>query len=157
LQWLGLFFTTEANTMARTSAMWVVMIVISLYIADYVSAPHIEVLHAAQEQLTPAGIIVAAPAKFTLVKFDQPLWPQTASRKLFHFLLVAIVVPPMYIWQSAQPLMVSFTALSLGGVMCVFVLLELLRATALTYVFYYTSLCIYLLLPACLPLWHYVA
>lgn len=64
-------------------------------------------------------IVIATSASFAFVAFNQLKWSRIWCRKIFHFAIVAIIKPTMLF-----PGLYPFLVLSLGGVVCVFSLVE---------------------------------
>lgn len=127
VRWLVDFIHAEEMGPMKMSGLWIVIITLVLIIADHVSGPNVRTLNAPQEFMTPEGKYETRTEKFCMVDFEKPKVSKIASRKLFHVLMVAILTPPLYLWAS-KPVLLAYSGLSLGGVLVIFLLLELLRA-----------------------------
>lgn len=64
-------------------------------------------------------LVIATSSLFAFVAFNKLHWSRIWCRKIFHFAIVAIIVPALF-----APALYPFLVLSLGGVVCVFSLLE---------------------------------
>lgn len=127
VRWLVDFIHTDEMAPLRVSGMWVGTIAIFFGLADHVSGPNVRVLDMPQEFMTLEGKYETRTEKFCMVDFEKPKMSQVSSRKIFHLLMVVILTPPLYLW-SYDAVLLAYTVLALGGVLVLFILLELLRA-----------------------------
>lgn len=127
IRWLVDFIHAEDMGPLKMSGMWIGIIALFLFTADHVSGPKVRTLNAPQEFMTPEGKYVTRTEKFSMIDFEKPKMSKISSRKLFHGLMVAILTPPLYLW-AHKPVLLAYSCLSLGGVLVIFLLMELIRA-----------------------------
>lgn len=125
LQWLVAFIHADDSAHLKTSGSWIVLIMAVQWLADHVTQPKLTIVEVPQERMDAEGKTQTKMVDVTYADFEKTKMRQISARKLFHFLLVGILVPIIVRGGSHVH---SFCALSLGGMLVVFIALEMLRS-----------------------------
>ena len=124
--WLFTFIHADDCAHLKTAGVWMLLIIFVQLLADHVTQPKLTILEVPQERMDSEGNLQTIMVDVTYADFEKTKMSRISSRKLFHFLMVSILGPVL---AKGGTNVQSFCTLALGGMLVLFVVLEMIRSS----------------------------